>query len=64
MLFHIDEALSWETVRHLERMEPLLVLIRNLAVPGQAPQEVMEEIEDVTEILKEVYADLKQGKPL
>ena len=42
MLFHIDEAMSWETVRHLERMEPLLVLIRNLAMQGNAPPEVME----------------------
>ena len=22
LLFHVDEAMSWETVRHLERMEP------------------------------------------
>ncbi len=32
MLFHVDEAMSWETVRHLERMEPLRVLLRNLAM--------------------------------
>ena len=53
MLFHIDEAMSWETVRHLERMEPLLVLIRNLAMQGNAPPEVMEEIDDIYEILSE-----------
>jgi len=64
VLFHIDEAMSWETVRHLERMEPLLVLIRNLAVQGQAPAEVREEIEAVTDILNEVYQALKQGGPL
>jgi hypothetical protein len=28
MLFHIDEAMSWETVCHLERMRPLLVLFQ------------------------------------
>ena len=54
MLFHIDEAMSWETVRHLERMEPLLVLIRNLAMQGNAPPKVMEEIDDISEILSEV----------
>jgi hypothetical protein len=27
MLFHINEAMSWETVRQLDRMKPLLVLI-------------------------------------
>lgn len=64
LLFHIDEAMSWETVRHLERMEPLLLLIRNLAVQGQAPEEIMEALEDITDILQEVQQDLKQGKLL
>ena len=64
LLFHIDEAMSWETVRHLERMEPLLLLIRNLATQGEAPEEIMETIEDIAEILQEVRQDLKQGKLL
>ena len=64
LLFHIDEAMSWETVRHLERMEPLLVLIRNLAAQGQAPEEIMAALEDITEILQEIQQDLKPGKPL
>jgi hypothetical protein len=64
VLFHIDEATSWETVRHLERMEPLLLLIRNLALQGEAPEEIMEAMEDIAEILQEVRQDLKQGKPL
>ena len=42
LLFHIDEAMSWETVRHLERMEPLLLLIRNLATQGEAPEEISD----------------------
>ena len=54
MLFHIDEAMSWETVRHLERMPPLLVLIRNLALQSNAPSKVLEEIDDISEILSEV----------
>jgi len=64
LLFHVDEAMSWETVRHLGRMEPLLVLIRNLAVQGEAPEEIMEALEDITDILQEVQDDLKQGKVL
>lgn len=59
ILFHIDEAMSWETVRRLERMDPLVVLIRNLAIQGQAPEVVMEAITDVGEILKEVYQTLR-----
>jgi len=62
MLFHIGEAMSWETVRHLERMEPLLVLIRNLAVQGEAPTEILKSLEDIAEIFQEVRQDLKQGK--
>ena len=27
-LFHIDEAMSWETVRNLRLMPPLLLIIR------------------------------------
>jgi len=64
MLFHIDEAMSWETVRHLDRMGPLVMLIRNLAIQGQAPEAVIEALEDVNNILSEVYAELKQGKVL
>ena len=51
-------------MRHLERMEPLLVLIRNLAVQGQAPEEIMAAIEDITDIFQEVQQDLKRGKIL
>ena len=54
VLFHIDEAMSWETVRNLDRMSPLLLIIRNLCSQGKAPREVMENIEEVNDILKEV----------
>lgn len=64
VLFHIDEAMSWETVRHLERMDPLVVLIRNLALQGDAPTEVIESITEIAEILKEVHHALQRGEPL
>jgi hypothetical protein len=51
MLFHLDEAMSWETVRHLERMKPLLIMIRNLALQGKVSDDVMDEIEDISDIL-------------
>jgi hypothetical protein len=56
MLQHVDEAMSWETVRHLPRMRPLLLLIRNLAIQNQAPPEVVEDIEEVSDILDEVLS--------
>lgn len=64
VLFHIDEAMSWETVRHLERMEPMLLLIRNLAQQGEAPADMLEAIEAIAEVFQEVQQDLNQGKPL
>lgn len=54
VLFHIDEAMSWESVRNLDVMPPLLLIIRNLCFQGGAPEDVMENIEEVNEILHEV----------
>ena len=54
MLLHVDEAMSWETVRHLPRMRPLLLLIRNLDIQNQEPAGVLEDIEEVSDILDEV----------
>ena len=56
-IFHIDEAMSWETVRNLKRMPPLLLIIRNICMQGRAPKEVLENIKDVDEILKEVLSE-------
>jgi hypothetical protein len=56
-LFHIDEAMSWESVRNLERMPPLLLIIRNICIQGKAPQEVLENIRYVDGILKRVLSE-------
>lgn len=56
-IFHIDEAMSWESVRNLKRMPPLLVIIRNLCIQGKAPEEVLENIEGLDKILKEVLSE-------
>jgi hypothetical protein len=64
VLFHIDEAMSWETVRYLERREPLLLLIRNLAAQGEAPAEALEAMEEIAEILQEGQSDVKRVKSL
>ncbi len=60
VLFNIDEAMSWETVRNLDRMPPLLLVIRNLCYQGKAPGEVMENIEEVNDILKEVLEEYRK----
>lgn len=58
-IFHIDEAMSWETVRNLKRMPPLLLIIRNICTQGMAPEEVLENIREVDEILKEVLSEFQ-----
>jgi len=58
VLLHIDEAMSWETVRNLRRMPPCILIIRNLCLQGRAPQEVLENIQYVDSILKEVLSEI------
>ena len=43
-IFHIDEAMSWESVHNLKQMLPLLLIIRNLCTQGNAAEDVLENI--------------------
>ena len=61
-LFHIDEATSWEVVRHLEHMPPLLLLVRNICAQGDAPTEVMENLEILSHLIDDVQIDIRAGK--
>lgn len=53
VLFHTDEAMSWETVRNLDRMPPLVLIIRNLCVQSGISGDVMLDLEEITSILEE-----------
>ena len=57
ILFHTDEAMSWETVRNLNRMPPLVLIIRNLCLQNEASSEVMGSLEEVSNILTETLAE-------
>ena len=57
VIFHIDEAMSWETVRNLKQMPPLLLMIRNICMQVKAPEEVLENIRELDAILKEVLSE-------
>ena len=63
-LLHIGEATSWEVVRRLEHMPPLLLLVRNICTQGNAPDEVMQNLEMLSELMDEVQADIHAGKKL
>ncbi|MDJ0829283.1 MAG: hypothetical protein QNI92_05480 [Desulfobacterales bacterium] len=62
MLFHIDEALSWECVRDLSRMQTIILLIYNIAKQSSAPQSVIECIEGVKYNYDSVLEAIKDGK--
>ena len=62
ILFHIDEAMSWESVRNLEQMRKTLRLIQNIAAQAHIPDEVAEWIKIVKQNLDEVFVALKEGK--
>ena len=57
-ILHIDEATSWEVVRDLRQMPALLLLIRNICIQGNAPDDVIDNINDIDEILKEVLDEV------
>ncbi len=54
LLLHIDEAMSWESVRNLSRMRKALLFIQNIASRNKIPEELIEEIEYVRSILSEI----------
>lgn len=62
ILFHIDEATSWELVRDLRRMSRALLLVRNLIHQSDAPEGVLECLSDVDELMAETLAALNAGE--
>ena len=62
LIFHIDEAMSWECVRDISSMEPLILLIDNIAKQSDAPDLIIEAVEDVREAYEDVLTDISEGK--
>ncbi len=62
ILFHIDEAMSWECVRDLNRMYPLINLIHNLANQHEAPESIIESIIEVRRNFGEVRTAFIKGE--
>ncbi|MCU7833824.1 MAG: hypothetical protein KZQ83_01125 [gamma proteobacterium symbiont of Taylorina sp.] len=61
LMFHISEAMSWESVRNLKQMKGTLLIIQNIAVQAKAPEEVTELIEDVRQDLEIVFDEIAEG---
>ncbi len=63
LLFHIDEAMSWECVRNLKLMKETLLLVQNIATQ-HAPEEVNEWVQTVRKNLEEVFSAIAEGEKL
>lgn len=63
LLFHIDEAMSWECVRNLKLMEKAFLLVHNLARQS-ASDEINELVDMVRESLEEVHSAIAEGEKL
>ena len=64
LLFHVDEATIWESVRNLEQMKQTLIVIQNIAAQSDTPDEIVECVDMVREDLKEVLTAISEGDRL
>ena len=64
LLFHIDEAMSWESVRDLGSMKATFIVIQNIAIQSNAPETVMKPLNAVRDDLDETFLALAEGKGL
>ncbi len=62
LLFHIDEAMSWESVRNLKEMKSTLLLVQNIIAQTESPEEVIEWVNDVRGSLEETFEAIAEGK--
>ncbi len=64
ILFHVDEAMSGESVRDLDRMTSTLTVIRNIAVQTEIPDEPAHWIQEISSILDKVLEKIRNGQRL
>jgi hypothetical protein len=62
LLFHIDEAMSWESVRNLDLMRKVLTLVENLVRQAAASDEIAENVTLVRESFQELLDAIAEGK--
>ena len=64
LLFHINEAMSWESVRNLKHMKNTFILVQSIAQQINVSADIMELIENVRDVLYEVLNEIQHGKIL
>ncbi|MEN8131951.1 MAG: hypothetical protein ABFS45_17570 [Pseudomonadota bacterium] len=61
-LLHIDKGMSWESVRNLPYMRNCLLLVRNILIQGEAPEDVASCLNEVNGLIDETLQALKEGE--
>jgi hypothetical protein len=61
-LLHIDEAMSWESVRNLRHMQRSLLLVRNILQQADVPDSVTECLDEVSALMDETLEALARGE--
>ena len=64
LLFHIDEAMSWETVRNLKVMEPLILIIENIVRQSDGSEDLLDLVKEVRNHYKDTLEAIKEGRAL
>jgi uncharacterized Zn finger protein len=54
--------MSWESVRNLNIMRKTFILVQNIAIQADAPEEVIEWVNDVRDSLDEAVAAIAEGR--
>jgi hypothetical protein len=64
LLFHLNEAISWESVRDLSRMKNAFLLVENTIVQQGITDEIAELANDISAMLDEIFDDIRSGKKI
>ncbi len=59
-VLRINEAMSWEVVRDMERMGPLLADIGDVCVRGNADDDILDNIGKVDAALRKVLPEIPE----
>ena len=62
VLLHIDEGMSWESVRNIRYMSRCLLLVRNILIQAEVPEEVIFWLEEVSRLMDETLEALQKGE--
>ena len=62
LLFQIDEAMSWESVRDLNQMKSTLLLVKNIIAQTESPEEVVFWVNEVSSALDGTFQAITEGK--